>query len=221
MYYSRMRFIVNLLPLLLASSLPAHVISIYAAGTEGKLLPDDLSVRNPTHYTYLQARSHITYMTTLFMESLAERHREKLSLCHVFPGLVITPGFQNPDLPTWFKHLWRWIGPIVAWFTALSPTEAGERMLFLATPRFAARQSREGDVDSKSGTDTATEANADIATGTDGKCGSGAYAVNWNGETISVERAYRRIDKKDLTRKVWDHTTKAFEEIEVGHVFAG
>lgn len=39
MYYSRMRFVVDLLPLLLESKLPAHVVSIYAAGVSIFHLP--------------------------------------------------------------------------------------------------------------------------------------------------------------------------------------
>jgi hypothetical protein len=88
MYYSRMRAITKLLPLLLKSKLPATVVSVYAAGMEGKLYPDDLSLRDQKHYSYLQARSHMNYMHTLFMETLAEQNPGKLSLIHIFPDLV-------------------------------------------------------------------------------------------------------------------------------------
>lgn len=220
MYYSRMRVIMKLLPLLLASSLPARVISIFAAGTEGKLLPEDLSLRMPAHYGYLQARSHITYMTTLFMESLAERYRGKLSLTHVFPGLVVTPGFQNPDLPLWFRRLWSWIGSTVAWLYAIPASEAGDRTLFLATPRFPVRPARESGINFKDGSPTVTEVSSVIAIGTDGNRGSGTYSINWNGESISVQKAYKEINKEDMTRKVWEHTNEAFEEIEAENIFA-
>ena len=46
MYYSRLRAVLNLVPLLTKSALPAAVVSVYAAGMEGKLYPDDLSLRN-------------------------------------------------------------------------------------------------------------------------------------------------------------------------------
>ncbi|KAL9622233.1 MAG: hypothetical protein Q9160_003416 [Pyrenula sp. 1 TL-2023] len=218
MYYSRMRFINRLLPLLLNSVLPTRIVSIYAAGTEGKLLPNDLSLRDPAHYSYLQARSHITYMTTLFMETLAEQHCGKLSLSHVFPGLVITPAFQSPDIPTWFRLLWRVFGGLIARLYALAPAECGDRILFLSSPRFLAKQAGEA-VGSDLQKDTATGAGAEIATGTDGIPGSGAYSVNWNGETISVQKSYRKIDRKDISKLVWTHTTGAFEEIEAGRVF--
>jgi hypothetical protein len=95
-----MRLILKLLPLLLASPLPAHVVSVYGAGKEGKLFPEDLSLRDPKHYGFSNARSHVVYMTTFFMEALAERHRGRLSLIHVFPGLVMIAGFDSVRLPT-------------------------------------------------------------------------------------------------------------------------
>lgn len=218
MYYSRMRFITRLLPLLLNSYLPARIVSIYAAGTESKLLANDLSLRDPSHYSYLQARSHITYMTTLFMETLAEQHREKLSLSHVFPGLVITPAFQSPDIPTWFRLLWRVFGGLLARLYAVAPAECGDRILFLSSPRFPAKPSNSTRGPDSPNTTRIGKA-TDIATGTDGTRGSGAYSVNWNGETISVQKAYTKIDKRDVARLVWAHTTSAFEEIEAGRAF--
>lgn len=220
LYYSRMRFIANLLPLLLASPLPAHVVSVYAAGKEGKLFPNDLSLRDPKHYGLANARSHVTYMTTFFMETLAERHRGRLSLVHVFPGLVMTPGFDNDRLPTWFKLMWRWgAAPIVRAFFSVPPRECGERILFLATPRFPARGTGTA---TKDGGAAATEGDAGVAVGTDGKRGSGAYAVDWDGEIIpTTEKAYGKVREGGMARKVWEHTMGAFEEVEAGNVFTG
>lgn len=221
LYYSRMRFITNLLPLLLASQLPAHVISVYAAGKEGKLAPADLSLRDPKHYGFATARSHVTYMTTFFMETLAERHRGRLSLMHVFPGLVMTPGFDHARLPAWFKLTWRWVvAPIVRPWLAVPPRECGERMLFLATPRFPARETG---APTEGGEGAAgTEGDAGVAVGTDGKRGGGAYAVDWDGEDIpTTEKAYGKVRGEGMARKVWEHTMGAFEEIEAGNVFTG
>lgn len=79
LYYSRMRFATQLLPLLLASPRPAHIISIYAAGKETTLTSSDLSLRDPKNYTLSNVRSHAVIMKTFFMESLIERHPGKLS----------------------------------------------------------------------------------------------------------------------------------------------
>lgn len=120
-------------------------------------LSEDLSLRVPKQYRFSNARLHVTYMTTFFMETLAERHHERISLVHVFPGLVMTDGFDNARLLTWLKLIWRWLAaPIIRPFS-VPPRECGERILFLATPRIPARQTIE----------TTTTATGDEATGTE------------------------------------------------------
>lgn len=220
LYYSRMRFITQLLPLLLAAPVPAHVISIYAAGMESKLFPSDLSLREPGHYTFANCRSHAVYMKTLFMEAMAERHPGRLSLVHVFPSLVITEGFDK-SWPKWASLLFRWlVAPVIRPFS-VAPAESGARMLFLAGPKFPARQET-GTV--KLAEASATEEGGEIAMGTDGTRGSGAYAVNWDGETIPMKKtynAYKDFRGEGLAGKVWDHTMSAFDASESGTVFAG
>ncbi len=220
LYYSRMRFITKLLPLLLASPLPAHVVSVYGAGKEGKLFPEDLSLRNPGHYSFANVRSHVVYMKTFFMEALAERNRSRLSLVHVFPGLVITDAFDSPRLPTWFKLIWPVAAPFVRPFS-VPPPECGERILFLATPRYSVRRTIDTETSAKGIEATATGEDAVAAMGTDGNRGGGAYAVNWDGETIPTKMTYKKVRKEGLAGKVWDHTMRAFEEIEAGTVFTG
>ncbi|PYH92071.1 hypothetical protein BO71DRAFT_400854 [Aspergillus ellipticus CBS 707.79] len=207
MYYSRMRVITQLLPLLLNSTLPAKVVSVYAAGFEGKLYPDDLSLRDLSHYSYSQARSHMLYMHTWFMETLAEQHRGKLGLVHIFPGLVLGPAFENPELPLWFRRVWRWFfAPILGPLLSVPPTECGDRMLSLASPRYPPR-----------GTDSSENPDK-VAKGTDGKPGSGAYSLTRKGEASS-NKAYEKINQDEMRKKIWDHTMKAFETIKAGEVF--
>ena len=220
LYYSRMRFIVKLLPLLLASPLPAHVVSVYAAGKEGKILPEDLSLRTPQQYGVANLRSHVTHMTTFFMEKLAEQNPGHLSLTHIYPGLVFTEAFSSAGLPTWFKVAFRLSAPFVRPLT-VPLEENGQRTLFLATPRYPARQ-----VVKSEGTADRDEASAnngaiEIAVGTDGNRGSGAYACDPNGETIPLKATYKKLRKEGLAGKVWDHTMKAFSDIEAGGVFTG
>jgi len=207
MYYSRMRFVVNLLPLLLESKSPsgAHIVSIYAAGSEDKLFTEDLSLRQPGHFDYMTARSHMVYMKSLFMDKLAARYPGKISFCHVFPGLVATPGFKNPELPLWFKVLFPIVGRPLIWLIGVPAQEAGARMLYLATPKFAARGAAGG----------ADE----VAVGFDGQPGNGVYSV-WHKSNIkAVHEAYERIEKDEVREKVWTHTNKAFDEISAGKVF--
>jgi len=208
MYYSRMRIIMNLMPLLLKSTLPATVVSVYAAGAEAKLFPEDLSLRDLSHYSYSQARSHMVYMHTLFMETLAEQHRGKLALIHIFPGLVLGPGFKNPELPAWFRAVWNWgFVPLFGRLLTVKADDCGDRMLSLATPLYPPWS-----------TDQSNNQEG-VVIGTDGKAGSGVYSLTWSGENNLTTKAYQKFNKDEMRKRVWDHTTKAFEIIEGGNVF--
>ena len=218
LYYSRARFFMKFLPLLLASSLPAHVVSIYAAGKEDKLFLNDLSLRDPNHYSFANARSHVVYMKTCFMETMVERYPGQLSFVHLFPGLVITQAFGNPTLPTWFKAIWTVAAPF-ARLMATAPSEAGERVLSLASARYPAQ---EGKKITAKGEDAArSDDNTEIALGTNGRRGGGAYAVGIDGETLSIQKAYSKYKEEDLAATFWDHTMKVFDTIESGNVFTG
>lgn len=176
MYYSRMRIIVQLLPLLLKSTLPARIVSVYAAGFEAKFYPEDLSLRDLKIYSYSQARSHMIYMHTLFMETLAENHPDKLALTHIFPGIVMGPTFYSSEHPLWFRIVFRLLHPLLSRFIAVPRQESGARMMSLASSRYPARVSES----SKS------YAKGSVAIGTDGKPGSGAYSLGWKGEQPQV-----------------------------------
>ena len=211
-YYSRIRFIIKLMPLLLAAPDSAHVVTVYAAGLEGKLFRGDLSLRDPKHYGQINVRSHNTHMTTMAFEHLANQHQQ-LSLVHVFPGVVITPSYTDPTFPMWFKILWRVLGPFVRRFQAISPEESSSRTLVLGTSRFAARQATTGG--------PRAEKTAELAKGTDGRLGSGAYAVGSESEIVASKADYEKLRKEGFEGAVWDHTMRAFSDIEAGRVFAG
>lgn len=214
LYHSRMKFIVNLLPLLRASEFPAHVISVFGAGKEGELHLDNLSLRETKPHGMLATRSHVAYLHTFFMEYLAAQNPGKLSLVHVFPGLVMTEAFQNPGVPIWFKLIWTLFTPITRLLTN-SLTEVGDRILFLASPlRFPARQTTEQGA--AAGT---KDLDAGIAKGSDGKIGSGAYAVDINGEPVANEKAYKKYREECVGEKLVAYTLRAFEVIQAGEVF--
>ena len=207
-YYSRMRMVMQLLPLLEASDLPAHVVSIYAGGLEGDLArgQSPLGTPDPAVYSFNLVRKHTTYMKTLFFERLAEQHPGRLSLSHVFPGLVITPVYKSSDSPLWFKIVWRIIAPFMKAFIALPHDESGLRMLYLATPRYAA----------KGGKDAAAAKlgpGIEVARSTTGEVGGGAYSLNWDGKEQDVAKRYETIRKEGMGDKVWEHTMGVFEHI--------
>ncbi len=98
---------------------------------------------------------------------------------------------------------------MAGWF-ATPAREIGERVLFLATERYP-RRGRRGEDGGSCG----------VARGTDGEVGSGAYAVNWDGETVVHGKAYEKARAEAWKETVWEHTMSAFDEIEAGRVFAG
>jgi hypothetical protein len=207
-YYSRMALITNLLPLLLESALPATVVSVYAAGMEAKLYAEDLSLRQPSHYSYFKARSHIGYMHTCFFEELAERYRGQLRLVHIFPGLVVHKGMYSKENPWLLRFVFTKILPFFGMDMELK--EVGHRMISLASTDIYPALSRGETPVSKS-----------AVGGTDGESGGGAFALNENGETAYPVKRYTCLDKKDLKHKVWVHTNLALKQIRVRGMFEG
>jgi hypothetical protein len=212
LYYSRMRFIIQLLPLLLASQLPSHVISVFGPHRNDKIFPEDLSLRDPKHYGFMNMGSHVAYMTTFFFEKLVTQQPGKLSLTHYFPGIVITKTYYVNELPRRFNYLARVLIPIANLLSlTVAQMESGERTIFHASSRFPAKDSKES---KPSGMEE-----VQIAVSSDGIVGGGAYRTNWNGETFEMPKMYLKLRKEGMSKKVWDHTMKAFEEIGAGRVF--
>lgn len=201
-----MASITKLLPLLLGSSLPAAVVSVYAAGMEAKLYPEDLSLRHPSRYSYFQARSHIVYMHTCFFEELTKRHRGKLSSVHIFPGFVVHKGMYSKDNPWWLRFVFTKVLPFFGMNMNLQ--EVGHRMIALASANIYPAISP-GETATSKGT----------VKGTDGEPGSGAYALNEKGESAYPAKRYVNLDKQDLREKIWSHTNLALKEIRAGRKF--
>ncbi|KAK4937626.1 hypothetical protein LTR10_021772 [Elasticomyces elasticus] len=214
LYYSRMRFVTQLLPLLLASPLPGRVVSVFGPGRDTKLILDDLSLRKPHNFNFTNLGSHAAYMTTFFFEIMAASHPGKLSLSHYFPMLVVTPAFKGDGVPTWFKGAFAVVGPLFK-LLGVNPKECGERVLFHTSPRFPARSSNAG------GRSPAKVGMVKVASSSDGILGGGAYRVNWNGEEIPLGKGYKNIRKEEASKKVRDHTMKAFQDISAGGYFSG
>ena len=214
-YYSRMRFVHNLLPLLLQADKP-RVISIFAAGHESTLYADDLSLRSPQHYGLFTGISHVCFMTTFFFESVVQQN-PNLSCLHVFPGLVKTTEFENGLFPWWLKWFFRWIMlPLVTPF-CIPLAKCGQLQLEnIQSARFMSSEQYDAAVVK------AAKDKVDAAVSVDGRPGSGVYAVDWNGEvTRKCEAIYEKWRKKDMRQAVWDHTIDAFKSVEEGRVFEG
>ena len=134
-YYSRLRFVYNLLPLLHASSNP-RVISILAGGREKPIDVTNLELKRD--FNAMTATTNGTTQTTLALEELAKSNPD-ITFIHKYPGFVDTGVLHRLMgtakgiyvLPALFAD-WL-ILPVMTFLLAISVDEAGERGLFLAT----------------------------------------------------------------------------------------
>ncbi|KKA18356.1 hypothetical protein T310_7704 [Rasamsonia emersonii CBS 393.64] len=217
-YYSRMRFVHNLLPQLTAAATAtataagassstgngsrlSRVITVLSTGSEGRLKLDDLSLK--THYSLARASTHAITMSSLAISELAAAHPET-TFIHSFPGAV------NTNLMRDFNPFAR--GLVSGLMFLLKPltvplAESGERHLYAATsgvyPPRAQQQQGAG-----AGKDTA------VATGADGLPGSGAYLLHWDGSTPNKKaKLLREYQSSGVGKQVWAHTLEVFEKI--------
>jgi NAD(P)-dependent dehydrogenase (short-subunit alcohol dehydrogenase family) len=206
LYYSRMRFIQKLTPLLTAAPGTAHVVSIFAGSMEGRVQPGETQIGTPPAAIYgaTAVRNYTVFMKTFFFEKLAEKHAGKISFIHIYPGLVDGPTFYTEVNPSWFRILWRVLKPIL-WLYMTSPEACGELMLYLATLRYPAKGTAQPDGGSK--------ASGGVAYSTQRELGGGAYGVGRSGDENKTV-SYERVRKDDTAKKVWDHTMEILAEIE-------
>ena len=207
-YYSRIRFVMQLLPLLTASPLPGHVVTIYAGGFEDGTKAGEMPIGLPPPATYgiTGVRKHTTFMTTFFFEELARKHAGRLSLTHIYPGLVDGPTFYSPDNPTWFKIIWRIMKPLASFYMT-SPDDCGDVMLYLLSARYPAKGMIE-----KGGKNLA--GGVEVAKSTTAEVGGGSYSVGHRGEVPAKGKMYEKVRTDGLAQKVWDHTTEILDRIE-------
>ncbi|KAJ7882594.1 hypothetical protein B0H14DRAFT_3082489 [Mycena olivaceomarginata] len=94
-YYSPLRAVQQLLPLLNAAPSP-RVISVLAGGHEAQMNEADLDLRDSANWSYWNAAVHAATMCTLSLERLACGN-PGLSVVHWHPGAVATPGLAKWD----------------------------------------------------------------------------------------------------------------------------
>lgn len=198
-YYSRIRLIVNLLPLLQKATSLRRVVTVFGGTKEGAVCAGDLQGRG---LPAAALRAHTSSMMTLALESLAFEAPD-VAFVHAFPGLVRTN--LGRDAAPLMRVLLKVVGPMVT----VPVTEAGERQLFFATSaRFPARCG----VDVATTAGVARGAGVGVSRGSDAREGSGVYSVNFDGEPMmeKVEDAVQQLRDDDLVRRLWLHTVGEF-----------
>lgn len=196
-YYSRWRFVANLLPFLQGAAEKgetARVLSILGAGKEGKLILEDLALREKKNYTLRRVHDHATTMNSLVVEHLSNIY-PNIGFLHAYPGWVHTNVPQG--LGFFFRVLmnsaYLMLRPWV-----ISTEESGQRHLFAATSEVYSPR----------------EAINDLSRlGSDGERGSGGYLLDWNGDHTGNQALLNDYRKNDVGDLVWKHTSDTFEHI--------
>lgn len=189
------------MPLLTASPLPSHVVSVYAGGFEDGTSPGEEPIGCPPDqvYTLNTVRKYSTFMKTFLFEELAEKHAGHIRFTHIYPGLVDGPGFLSLEMPFWFRIVWRVMKPL-AWLYMTSPDDCGQVMAYLATSHFPAKGQIVND-------------GSEPTRSTQDEPGGGAYGVGQRADPTKGIR-YEKVRKEDTTRNVWDHTMEILDRIE-------
>ncbi|KAK4666636.1 hypothetical protein QC763_302000 [Podospora pseudopauciseta] len=209
-YYSRIRFIVNLLPLLQKASHLRRVVTVFGAGKESLLDGDDFPLFPGRYHQAgpLQTTDHgsLSTMMTLALESLA-LEAPNISFVHSFPGFVKGSSTNSsPKTGGVIRAVFKVVG-------ALPLFEAGERHLFLATSaRFPARDGVHSRIPTAG---VGLGKGVSVARGTDARDGSGVYSVNFDGESVAfkVQDTLQQLRDRDMVRRVWQHTIKEFTRV--------
>lgn len=198
-YYSRMRFLVTLAPLLRQSPSP-RVVSVLSAGNEGQIYEDDWLFKKRSIAKGLGAPMS---MTTLFLEEFAKQPgNEKMVLSHLYPGWVGDTGFKIYGVPWPLQKFLDWIIVPLGKRVGYTSEEAGERVLFAATTgRF--RRLKEG----------MSAEGSMVQKGVDGEVGSGVYILGAASQTLEANKTLKKLRREGFAKKVYAHTVDEFGRI--------
>ncbi|KAF2159934.1 hypothetical protein M409DRAFT_37825 [Zasmidium cellare ATCC 36951] len=135
-YWSRIRFLHNLLPALQQSPRP-RILSILAAGHDTILREDDMGLEH--NWTIPNFAKQSSTMKTLTFHRFAAQN-PAFTLIHTWPGFVLTDVERKPKPGAETNFLWRWtfpvlrsLGRMVMSLRAIPLEESGQRHAFLLT----------------------------------------------------------------------------------------
>lgn len=191
-YYSRIRFITNLLPLLHNAPDLRRVVSVGGGSKEGKLDATDFpALRVPLP----ELRGHLTSLITLGLEAVAKTASD-ISFIHDYPGSVITGLYRHMEALPFDRS------------ASVPIEESGERHLYLATS--AQFPSLDGN-----GVAVSLGDGIRVAVGTAGWSGTGIYSVgeDCGGTSAEVVSLLAALREDGIAEGVWRHTETEFIRI--------
>ncbi|OAL05870.1 hypothetical protein IQ06DRAFT_289943 [Phaeosphaeriaceae sp. SRC1lsM3a] len=199
-YYTRMRFINQLQPLLNAAATASSLSRVVAVldpqpGLASEPKWSDLSLKK--YFSLKNCMVHASSMTNLMFSRLASEN-PSTSYIHAFPAVVQT-GVGRDAFGAWLPlakpFLWA-----ISLAMEVKPQESGERHLYAATsPSFAPKAS--------------SETTKEAATGLNGTKGSGSYALYWNNDTLADKPAAKKMREEGGEKKTWEHTEEVFKKV--------
>jgi NAD(P)-dependent dehydrogenase (short-subunit alcohol dehydrogenase family) len=199
-YYSRMRFINQLQPLLDAaatSSSLSRVVSILDPQVGLRLTPNFADLSLKTSFSLKNCALHASAMTNLNFARLASQH-PGTSYVHAYPGFVDTGAGRD----AWGAY--EALAKPLMWFIKatmqVKPVESGERHLFASTSSVFTSKASSVDVQ-------------DAVLGSDTVKGSGSYLLNWNGDVVGDTAKAKKLRDEGGEKKVWDHTEEVFKKV--------
>ncbi|KAE9363649.1 NAD(P)-binding protein [Stipitochalara longipes BDJ] len=209
-YYSRMRFIHNLLPQLRTASNEApnfaRSLSVLGAGHESAINLADLDLK--TTFSTGRCAAHTTVMNDFMAEEFAARE-PGISFLHSSPGVVNT-GVAR-ELPLLLRGVLKIATPLL-WPFFVGADETGNRQLYLASSGIYPPAKPFEGASLAAGVPQSKELS--ISKGSDGQVGSGGYLVNWNGEIVGKEKLLSDYRKQGLRKTIWEHTMGVFQKVE-------
>lgn len=191
-YYSRMLFIVHLLPLLHKSEAP-RVVSVLGGGLEraAGVDLDDLDLKKPGNFSGIKAQGQYLNMNTIALDRLAADNPD-VTFIHSWPGWVNTGNARRGHDPNsavgWL--VWLFIEPLVRLF-GFSDDVSAQRNLFQCTS--AAFGGRGVPWKGKPGVNT------------QGKSEDGLFLVSFRCDCTPNAKVIPLLREK-AQGKVWDHT---------------
>jgi NAD(P)-dependent dehydrogenase (short-subunit alcohol dehydrogenase family) len=197
-YYTRMRFIDQLLPLLTTTSALntlSRVVAVLDPQPGLKSAPNFSDLDLKTGFSLKNCMMHASSMTNLAFTRFA-RQVPGTSFVHAFP-LIVETGVGRDAFGAFKPIVGFLMGALKPW--TVKQEESGERHLFAAT---AARYAPKGAGEVK-----------DAAMGGDGMQKSGSYLLNWNNDILVDTKTAKSMRDDGAEEKIWDHTQEMFTKL--------
>ncbi|KAJ5784791.1 NAD(P)-binding protein [Penicillium pulvis] len=196
-YYSRIMFMLCLLPLLRKAEAP-RVVSVLGGGMErGNINLEDIDLKKPGNFGPMKAQMQYIGMNTMIMEKLASENPD-VTFIHSWPGWVNTGnvwrGTDPNSMMGWI--IWLFLVPLIGLFS-FSDEESGQRHLFQCTSAaFGAR---------------GVPWKGKVGVNALGKQEDGLFLVNYKCDCTPNVGVVSTLREK-TQGKIWDHTQSVLRQ---------